>query len=112
MCSEGGISSGTLSAGSSGYGLCVGSTGGDTGVDTTTPASASPVPSGPFGSGSCSTGSHAVGGLTTSPQSVWSVSSAAQNAFARLFLKASISASVVSHNDYADTLTFIATAVY
>jgi hypothetical protein len=89
----------------------VGSTGGDTGVDTTTPTSASPVAAGPFG-GSCSTASHEVGGLTASPQSVWSVSSAAQNAFVRLFLKASISSSVVSHNDYADTLTFIATAVY
>ena len=104
-------SSATLAPGSSGYGLCAGSGGSDTGVDATTPTSASPVRAGPFG-GTCTTGSHEVGGLTASPQTVWSVSSAAQNAFARLFLKASISTSVVAHNDYADTLTFIATAVY
>jgi hypothetical protein len=35
-----------------------------------------------------------------------------QNAFARLFIKAAVSSSVITHNDYQDVLTFIATATY
>ena len=102
---------GTLAAGTSGYGLCVGSGGSDTGRDSTTPVGAAPSPAGPFG-GSCSTSSHAVGGLTTSAQTVWSVSDPTQNAFVRLFVKAAISTSVPSRNDYTDVLTFIAAATY
>jgi hypothetical protein len=88
--------------------MCVGSGGGDTGVDG---LGASPSAVSPF-DGSCSTSSHQVGGLTTSPQVVWSISGPAQNAFARLFLKAAISTSTNAHNDYTDTLTFIATGTY
>lgn len=56
---------------------------GDTGVDIRVPAAAAHAITGP-----------------------------AQNAFARLFLKASVSPTTAAHNDYADVLTFIATAVY
>jgi hypothetical protein len=104
-------SSATLAAGTSGYGLCAGEGGSDTGKDSSTPVGAYPVRSGPFG-GSCSASSHQVGGLTTSPQTVWSVNDPTQNAFARLFVKAAISSSVITHNDYQDVLTFIATATY
>jgi len=100
--------SATLSAGTEGYGLCVGSGGSDTGTDG---AGASPSPQAPF-NGSCTTGSHAVGGLTTSPQTVWSINGPAQNAFAKLFLKAAVSSTTEAHNDYQDVLTFIATGTY
>jgi Big-like domain-containing protein len=104
-------STATLTAGTTGYGLCAGSGGTDSGRDTTTPAGAVPTSTAPF-NGSCSTSSHAVGGLTTSPQTVWSLSTPSQNAFFRLFVKAAISPSVPAHTDYADTLTFIATGTY
>jgi hypothetical protein len=104
-------STATLVAGTTGYGLCAGSTGGDSGKDTTTPVGATPTGTSPF-NGSCSTSAHNVGGLTTSPQTVWSLSGPSQNAFFRLFLKAAISPSVPAHTDYADVLTFIATGTY
>ncbi|HTK04301.1 MAG TPA: hypothetical protein VL500_01860, partial [Candidatus Eisenbacteria bacterium] len=104
-------STATLTAGTTGYGLCAGSGGGDSGKDATTPAGATPTASSPW-NGSCSTSAHAVGGLTTSPQTVWSLSGPSQNAFFRLFLKAAISPSVPAHTDYADVLTFIATGTY
>jgi hypothetical protein len=104
-------SSATLVAGTSGYGVCVGSTAGDTGRDSTTPTGAAPAAAGPFG-GSCTTVAHAVGGLTTAAQAIWSVSDPTQNAYARIFVKAAIGTGVVTHNDYADVLTFIATATF
>ncbi|HTM68616.1 MAG TPA: hypothetical protein VL426_04910, partial [Candidatus Binatia bacterium] len=104
-------SSATLVAGSTGYGLCAGSGGGDSGKDATTPVGATPTATSPF-NGSCTTSIHSVGGLTTSPQTVWSLSGPVQNAFFRLYLKAAISPSVPAHTDYADTLTFIATGTY
>ena len=103
--------SATLAAGTAGYGLCVGSGGGDTGRDVTTPVGAMPTASAPF-NGACTTSSHAVGALTTSVQTVWSVTGPSQNAFARLFLKASVSPSTQAHADYQALLTFIATGTY
>ncbi|HSD13002.1 MAG TPA: hypothetical protein VLC10_05570, partial [Patescibacteria group bacterium] len=104
-------STATLVAGTAGYGLCSGSSVGDTGTDTVVPAGAPPAAAAPF-NGSCTTSAHAVGGLTTSPQTVWSVSGPSQNAFARMFVKAAISPTTTAHNDYGDTLTFIATGTY
>ena len=101
----------TLIAGTPGYGLCVGSGVGDTGKDTTTPVSASPLASSPFAS-TCSTSAHNVGGLTVSAQNLWTLATSSQNAFARLFLKAAISATTPAHNDYTDTLTFVASGTY
>src|SRR3989344_5873752 len=96
---------------SPGYGLCVGSGVGDTGKDVTTPVGATPLASSPFAS-SCSTSAHNVGGLTSSAQNLWTLSTSSQNAFARLFLKAAISATTPAHNDYTDTLTFVASGTY
>jgi hypothetical protein len=104
-------SSTTLVAGTAGYGLCGGSGGSDTGRDSTTPVGAAPARSSPF-NGSCSTSGHAVGALTTSPQTVWSVTDPTQNAFVRIFIKAAISSGTPPHTDYTDVLTFIATATY
>src|SRR5687767_4498003 len=104
-------STATLTAGTTGYGLCAGDGGSDSGRDATTPTGAVPTRVAPW-NGACSTASHAVGGLTTSPQTVWSISTPSQNAFFRLFVKAAIAPSVPAHTDYADTLTFVATGTY
>jgi hypothetical protein len=101
----------TLVAGTEGYGLCAGNSGGDSGRDATTPAGASPAAAAPF-NGSCSTSSHSVGALTTSAQTVWSLSGPSQNAFFRLFVKAAVSGATPAHADYQDVLTFIATGTY
>jgi len=101
----------TLVAGTEGYGLCVGSAVGHTGKDTTTPAGADPTASAPFAS-SCDTSNHNVGGLTTGNQDVWTIDGPSQNAYARVFVKASIATTTPAHGDYTDTLTFIATATY
>ncbi|MEY4744615.1 MAG: hypothetical protein RL272_560 [Candidatus Parcubacteria bacterium] len=104
-------SSATLVAGTAGYGLCAGSAGGDSGRDSTVPVGVAPAAASPF-NGSCTASGHAVGSLTTLPQTVWSLSGPSQNAFFRLWLKAAISPTTVAHTDYADTLTFVATGTY
>jgi len=104
-------SSATLVAGTSGYGLCAGSAGGDSGKDATTPVGGTPAATSPF-NGSCTNAAHAVGGLTTGAQSIWSVPTATQNAFFRMYVKAAISGTVPAHSDYADTLTFVATGTF
>lgn len=104
-------STATLTAGTEGYGLCVGSGGSDTGIDTTTPTGASVTRSSPF-DGTCTTSGHAVGAVTTSPQNLWTVSGPVQNAFGRVYVKAAIDGTIIAHDDYTDTLTFIMTATY
>jgi hypothetical protein len=96
----------------SGYGLCAGSAGSDSGKDATTPTGASPSAVAPFNNVNCDSTHHNIGGLTLSPQNVWTVSAASQNAFFRLYIKASVSGTVPSHSDYADTLTFVATGTF
>ncbi|KPJ84708.1 hypothetical protein AMJ57_05645, partial [Parcubacteria bacterium SG8_24] len=106
----------TLTAGTAGYGLCVGTGGTDTGKDTTTPAGADPTASSPFDAGtnncSATAGEDEVGGLTTGYQNLWTLASPSQNAFARLYLKAAISPVTPAHSDYQDTLTFVVTGTY
>jgi len=101
-----------LATGTSGYGLCVGSAGGDTGMDATTPVGVLPTRISPFNNASCTSAAHNIGAVTQSAQSIWSVSAASQNAFARIYVKAGISGTVVAHADYADTLTFVATGTF
>lgn len=102
----------TLVGGTSGYGLCAGSAGGDSGKDTTTPTGASPARSAPFNGASCTASGHDVGALTTGAQNVWTLAAASQNAFFRMYVKAAISGTVPAHSDYADTLTFVATGTF
>ena len=102
----------TLVAGTSGYGLCAGSAGGDSGKDTTVPVGASPSRTSPFDGASCTSSGHDVGGLTTNAQNLWTIASGSQNAFFRVYVKAAISGTVLPHSDYADTLTFVATATF
>jgi len=104
-------STATISAGTENYGICVGSGGADTGRDTTTPTGAAVTRSSPFNT-TCTTAAHGVGGLTTSAQNLWTLSSPSQNAFARVYVKAAISGTTPAHADYADTLTFIGTGTF
>jgi hypothetical protein len=101
----------TLVAGTSGYGLCAGSAGGDSGKDATTPIGATPTDVAPFSS-TCTNAVHNVGALTTSAQNVWNTTGAVANGFYRLYVKAAISGTVPAHSDYADTLTFVATGTF
>jgi len=100
-------STATLSAGTAGYGLCTGSAGGDSGNDVISGA-ASPTRSSPFNT-TCTNAAHGVGGLTTTPQNLWTLASPSQNAFVRTYVKAAISPVTAAHADYTDTLTFIGT---
>jgi hypothetical protein len=89
----------TLTAGDPGYGFCSDNASGFT-------AQA------PF-NGSCDTTSaHAVGAITTSDQTIWSVATPINNAFGDLLTKAAISATVPAHNDYRDVLTLTVTGTY
>lgn len=90
----------TLAAGTAGYGVC--SSNAQNGFSATTPFN-----------GSCDTSTnHAVGGLTTSNQTVWFAPGFVTNAYGELLTKASISAVTPAHNDYRDTLTLTVTATY
>lgn len=90
----------TLTAGTRGYGFCSSQA-----VNGFTAHS-------PF-NGSCDTSSgHAVGGITTTDQTLWSASAPVNNAYGELLTKASISATVPAHNDYVDTLTLTVTGTY
>lgn len=100
-----------LLAGNEGYGLCVGSGTSHTGKDATAPAGSDPVAQSPFNL-ACDTSNHNVGGLTTSNQNIWRISGPSKNAYARIFVKASISPITSAHDDYSDMLTFIATSAY
>jgi len=103
-------STATLSAGTAGYGLCAGSAGGDSGNDAID-GSSSPIRSAPYNA-TCTNAAHNVGGLTASAQSLWSLASPSQNAFVRIYLKASISGTTAAHADYSDTLIFVGTGTF
>jgi len=102
-------STATLAAGTEGYGLCIGTEAGHTGK---TGSGDDPNPVSPWNPGTCNVDSLNVGGLTTSAQPLWTLASTSQDAFARIFVKATISSLTEAHDDYSDILTFIATCTY
>jgi len=90
----------TLTSGASGYGFC--SSNAQNGFTAQSPFA-----------GSCDTSSnHAVGGITTAAQTIWSATGPISNAYGELLTKASISTTVPAHNDYQDTLTITVTGTY
>lgn len=92
--------SATLTAGVAGHGVCV------------TNASGGFTAASPY-NGSCDTSTnHAVGIVTTSPQTFCSSSGPVTDAYCDILTKASISTTTPAHTDYADTMTFIVTATY
>lgn len=104
---------GGVSPGLPNYGLCASSVTGETGNGSPyTPGASAPAMAAPF-SGSCSAADHsAVGGLTATDQPLWSVAGTTVDAFAKLYVKASVSATTPAHQDYFDELTFIATSTF
>jgi len=103
-----------LSAGTEGYGLCVGSESAHYGNDPAAdPAADDPNFDGSdFATANCTSSVHQVGLLATSAKLLWMTETPTENAFARVFMKASISSLTEAHDDYTDTLTFIMTATY
>jgi hypothetical protein len=90
----------TLVAGTSGYGFC--SSNAQNGFTAASPFN-----------GSCDTSTnHAVGGITTTDQTIWSASGPVNHAYGELLTKAAISSTVPAHNDYRDTLTITVTGTY
>jgi hypothetical protein len=112
------------------YGLCVASditTRGDYNyaADGTTvlnatlysPRSANPFPIAQgmyLTSGDCTSASseNVIGLNDAVPTTVWRVSDYTLSAFATILVKAGVSPTQPAHNDYSDTLTFVATATY
>jgi len=111
--------SGAVTAGTPKYGLCYSTVGGDSGYDLgVTPAAYAPStvggsysPSG-FCTASATSGAEQVSALSTTPTPVWKVTGVTSNAFSAIRVKAAISGTQPAHNDYSDTLTFVATATF
>jgi sugar lactone lactonase YvrE len=107
-----------VTSGTPNYGLCYSTVSGDSGYDAgLTPASTSPDASaGLLDVAACtssvSSGAESVAALTVAPQEAWRVAGVASNAFAAMRVKAAISATQPAHNDYSDSLTFVATATF
>jgi len=98
--------SATLVAGTAGYGVCVFSATQGSGSPTSLTAAS------PF-NGSCTkTTGHAVGALTTSPQTILQSTGALAGGSAEILVKAAISSVTVGGSDYSDTLTLIMTSTY
>lgn len=66
--------------------------------------------------GGCTTTSHAVGGITTSPRTIINTADApaygTDNNSAQIFLKASITPTTPPANDYAEVVSFVATSTF
>ncbi len=101
---------GTLSAGTEGYGICIGSGTSDVGRRGT--AGANPIPQSPFNPGTCSVHSADVAAVSNIAQTIWTLDDTAQDGFVKMFVKAAIGSLTEAHDDYADTLTFVATLTY
>lgn len=96
----------TLVAGTAGYGICVFSVA----QHAESPTSLAKIS--PFDGACTKTTSHAVGGLTTSTQPILQSTGALKGGSSEILVKAAVSSSTPAGNDYADTLTFIATGTY
>lgn len=99
-----GSADGTMADGTENYGLCV-ATSGLTGFSRASP----------YNSGSCATNTETndIQGLTTAGENIVNSGGApVAGAQAEVIVNAAISTSTVAHNDYSDTLTFIATGTF
>lgn len=92
--------SAALTAGTEGYGVCLGSINNMTGAL-------------PYLSGACNgLSKHTVGQLQTSPQTILTTAGPNVNGRAEVYVKAAISSITPAANDYSDTITFIATGTF
>jgi hypothetical protein len=96
---------GTMAPGVANYGLCVGS------VTQTSGGTLTKVS--PFDGATCTAGHvNTVGVVTTSPQNILTVSSGIVGGRSEIRVNAENSVITPASNDYADTLTFIATGTF
>jgi len=95
----------TMAPGTANYGLCVGSVAQSSGGTLTKAA--------PFNGATCAaTHTNNVGVVTTSPQNILTVSSGIVGGRSEIRVNAENSNTTPAHNDYADTLTFVATGTF
>ncbi len=96
---------GTITPGVANYGLCV--------LSVTQASGGTLTASSPFASSPCTHGHvDAVGGVTTSTQNILSVGSPMSSGRSEIVVAAENNAVTPAHNDYGDTLTFLATATF
>ena len=99
-------STGTMTAGSAGYGLCIKS--------VTQTSGATLTKSAPFNGGTCTytpTG-NTVGVVSTTAAPILTASSLINGGVSEILLDAENTATTPAHTDYADTLTFIGTGTF
>lgn len=98
-----GSADGTIADGTENYGLCV--------ATSTLTGFARAVP---YNTDTCASNSETNGvqALTTTGENIVSTTAPVASAHAEVIANAAISATTTAHNDYADTLTFIATGTF
>jgi hypothetical protein len=96
---------GTMANGTANYGLCVAS--------VTQSSGGALAKASPFNGATCvDGGSNVVGAVTTSPQNILTSPAPIAGGRSEIRVNAENSLATVAHNDYADTLTFIATGTF
>ncbi len=100
--------SAAMSAGTANYGLCLDDI---TGKSVTVPVGGT-LTANIASACTNSTAAGTVTGVTGATQNLWSVNAGVSNAYWELQVKAAISGTTPAHNDYTDTLTFIATGTF
>ncbi len=90
----------TLAAGTAGFGVC------------SSNAANGFTASAPFNGSCTSSGGNAVGGPTTTTQTIYTSAGTITNAFGDILVKTAISGATAAHFDYADTLTLVITATF
>lgn len=93
----------TLTPGTEGFGVCVDSSGGSGSALGASPSAVAPY------DGTCTDADHDVGGVDGTDRTIWSVDGPTDRAHMSVLVKAAIDGTTAVHNDYEDTLTFIAT---
>jgi hypothetical protein len=102
---------GTIAAGTPKYGMCVTGTSGHTSA-TVYPASNAPVTTGTAFTTACTSAAASINAFDGTAQRVWSVPGVTDSAFFQMNLQAAISGTQPAHNDYSDSIVFVATATF
>ncbi|MBU1034697.1 hypothetical protein KKD42_02775 [Patescibacteria group bacterium] len=102
------------SSASQGYGLCAGTSLNEWGMDTTMPAGNMPTSTTPYNGNSmtCDPTSLDVGLVDGTAREIVQIAGPVGNAYTTIYVKAIIDSTQPAHNDYTDTLTFIATGTF
>jgi hypothetical protein len=99
-----------LAGGTPGYGICINPA--LTHDDGLTPSGTAPTSIGDYATWDCDDSAGEVVGLSTTAETAWSATGPTQDATAEFVVRAAISATQPAHNDYTDSLTFVATGTF